>query len=267
MNQNVLKLELVGSTLVATIDRPGAANALNTQVRAAFDTALDRFESDDACRCLVVTGAGSKMFAAGSDVHEFLGFDAAASLELSRRIARTARRMERIPKPVLAAINGHCIGGGLELALACDIRIASRRARLGLPEVGLGIIPGGGGSARLARLVGPGHALHLCMSGELIDAEAALRMGLVTALHDEAELLPAVLHLAETIASRSTFAVGQVKETIQAGLMASLDAAVELEAQACAACFASPDATEGMAAFTEKRPARFMSAFNRVAGT
>lgn len=267
MSENGLKIELVDGSLVATIDRPDAANALNRQVRAAFDSALDRFESDDSCRCLIVTGAGSKMFAAGSDVHEFLGFDAAASLELSRRIARTTRRMETIPKPVIAAINGHCIGGGLELALACDIRLASRRVRLGLPEVGLGIISGGGGSARLARLVGPGHALHLCMSGELIDAELALRMGLVTALHDEGSLMPAALQLAKTLASRSAFAVGQVKEIIRAGLAASLDAAVELEAQACAACFASPDAVEGMAAFTEKRPARFRSAFSRATGT
>lgn len=266
MTEAVLKLESIGCVLVATINRPEAANALNTHVRAAFDAALDRFETDDACRCLIVTGAGSKVFAAGSDVREFLGFDAAASLALSRGIARTARRMETASKPIIAAINGHCIGGGLELALACDIRIASRRARLGLPEVALGIVPGGGGSARLARLVGLGHALHLCMSGELIDAEAAFRISLVTALHDEAELMPAALRLAETIGSRSVFAVGQVKQTIRAGLTASLDAAVELEAQACASCFASPDAVEGMAAFIEKRPAQFMSAFNRVTG-
>jgi enoyl-CoA hydratase len=257
MSGPVLRLDRVGATLVATIDRPAAANALNAAVRAGLDAALDRFEADAACRCLILTAAGEKMFAAGADIQEFVGMDAAGSLALSRAIARALRRMETVPKPVIAAINGHCIGGGLELALACDVRIASRPAKLGLPEVSLGIIPGGGGTARLSRLVGPGRALEMCMGGELIDAETALRIGLVTALHDPAEVLPAALRLAETIASRSAFAVGQVKRAIREGLPAGLDAAVELEAQACAACFASPDAAEGMKAFVEKRPARF----------
>lgn len=257
MTAPALTVELIGHALVATIDRPAAANALNAAVRAGLDEALDWFERDEACRSLIVTGRGPKMFAAGSDIREFIGFDAAASLKLSRDIARTMRRIEAVPKPVIAAINGHCIGGGLELALACDIRIASRQARFGLPEVALGIIPGGGGSARLARLVGAGHALNMCMSGNLTDAETALRIGLVTTICDGSEVLAESLRLADTIASRSAFAVGQVKRTILSGLSADLDAAIELEAQACAACFASPDAAEGMTAFIEKRPAVF----------
>lgn len=254
-----LTVELIGRTLVATIDRPAAANALNASVRADLDAVLDRFERDKACLSLIVTGRGAKMFAAGSDIREFIGFDAAASLKLSRDIARTMRRIEAVPKPVIAAINGHCIGGGLELALACDIRIASRQARLGLPEVALGIMPGGGGSARLARLVGAGQALHMCMSGNLIDAETAFRIGLVTEVCEGPEVLSESLRLAETIASRSAFAVGQVKRAILSGLSSELDGAIELEAQACSACFASPDAAEGMAAFIEKRPAVFGS--------
>ena len=251
-----LLLERRGTVVVLTVNRPDKRNALNATVRREIIDALDALRQDDACRVLVLTGAGDKAFVAGADINEF-----AQRTPLEQRAIMSGRlvfeELADFPKPTIALINGFALGGGCELALACDIRIAARSARLGQPEIKLGIIPGGGGTQRLPRVVGPGQALRLIYSGEIIGAEEASRIGLVDLLFDDAEARTKTLELASTIATHSPVALQLAKNAVRAALEAPLSAGLRYERELFITAFASEDKREGVAAFLEKRTAEF----------
>ncbi len=248
--------ERVGAVEVLTLNRPEKRNALSTPLREALIGALDAIAQDAAVRVVVITGAGDKAFVAGADITEFAGRDVAAQAAVmqGRRVYDVVAAVER---PVIAAINGVCLGGGLELALACDIRIASSSARFGQPEVNLGLIPGGGATQRLPRVIGLGSALRLLLTGDLVDAAEAHRIGLIEEITDPGECLPRALALAERIALNSPVAVSAAKRVATAALGLPLAAGLDLERAAFLACFAAADRAEGIAAFLEKRPPSF----------
>ena len=255
-NSETVRLEVRGRVALITINRPDKRNALDGQVRCAFLGAIDAANRDRKVRAMIVTGAGDKAFVAGADIGEFEG----RSPTDQHRVMKASsifEALERSPKPVIAAVNGYCLGGGMELALACDIRLASSAARFGQPEVNLGIIPGGGGTQRLPRIVGLGAALRMILSGEMIDAVEALRLGLVEEVIAPNDLLPRATALAETIASKSPVAVGAAKEATRAALGLPLEDGLKLETALFALCFASEDKAEGVRAFLEKRPPDF----------
>jgi enoyl-CoA hydratase len=248
--------ERIGAVEVLTLNRPEKRNALNGPLRAELISALDAVADDPAVRAIVLTGAGDKAFVAGADITEFAGRDVAeqAATMQGPRIYDIVSAIER---PVIAAINGVCLGGGLELALACDIRIASSGARFGQPEVNLGLIPGGGATQRLPRVVGVGAALRLLLTGDLVDAAEALRIGLVEEITEPAACLPRAIAVAERIALNSPVAVAAAKRAATAALGLPLSAGLDLERAAFLACFGAADRAEGIAAFLEKRPPRF----------
>jgi enoyl-CoA hydratase len=252
----LLRTERHGAVAVLTIDRPEKRNALSAQVRAELIAALDELRGDDSVRVLVITGAGDKAFVAGADIGEF-----AQRTPLQQRESMTGRRVfdevAGYPKPVLAMINGLALGGGCELALACDVRIAADTARLGQPEINLGIIPGGGGTQRLPRVVGTGQAMRLVLSGEIVDAAEALRIGLVDVVHPAAELRERTLEFARGMAGKSPVALRMAKAAIRAAGEMPLGAGLQYETEAFITCFGSDDKREGVAAFLEKRAAEF----------
>ncbi|HJR64561.1 MAG TPA: enoyl-CoA hydratase-related protein [Gemmatimonadaceae bacterium] len=252
----VLLSETRGHVALITLNRPDKRNALNGQLRAAFLGAIDEMARDAHVRAIVVTGAGDKAFVAGADIAEFDGRSPVDQYRVMK-LPTIFDAVERCSKPVLAAINGFCLGGGMELALACDIRIASSAAKFGQPEVNLGIIPGGGGTQRLPRIIGLGAALRLILSGDMIDAAEALRLRLIEEVVPPEELLPRTMALAETIASKSPVAVAAAKEATRAALSLSLPEGLKLETALFQLCFASEDKAEGVRAFLEKRPATF----------
>lgn len=245
-----------GPVEVLTLNRPDKRNALNTGLRQALVSALEEIAADASVRCIVLTGAGDKAFVAGADVTEFAGRDVAAQAAtmLGRRVYDVVAALER---PVVAAINGVCLGGGLELALACDIRVASSTARFGQPEVNLGLIPGGGATQRLPRVIGMGAALRLILTGDPVDAAEALRIGLVEEITEPADCLPRAIAIAERISRNSPVAVAAARRATRAALGLPLSAGLDLERATFLACFAAADRTEGIAAFLEKRPPRF----------
>jgi enoyl-CoA hydratase len=255
----VVTHEVRGRVALLTINRPEKRNALDAGVRAALMRALDDAHHDDAVRAIVVTGAGDKAFVAGADIGEFEGRTPVEQWRVMR-FPSVFDAVERVPKPVIAAVNGYCLGGGMELALACDIRVASTSARFGQPEVNLGIIPGGGGTQRLPRIIGLGGALRLILTGEMIGAEEALRLKLVEEVVDPTELLDRAMALAEVIASKSPVALAAAKEATRAALSLPLDDGLKLERALFQLCFASADKQEGVAAFMEKRTPRFTGA-------
>ena len=252
----LLRTERDGAVAIVTIDRPEKRNALSAQVRAELIAALDELRDDDSVRVLVITGAGDKAFVAGADIGEF-----AQRTPLEQRAAMTGRRVfdeiAAYPKPVLAMINGLALGGGCELALACDIRIAADTAKLGQPEINLGIIPGGGGTQRLPRVVGTGQAMRLVLSGEIIGAAEALRIGLVDVVHPAAELRERTLEFARGMAGKSPVALRMAKSAVRAAAEMPLGAGLQYETEAFITCFGSDDKREGVAAFLEKRTAEF----------
>jgi len=248
--------EVRGRAMLITINRPDKRNALDRQVRSEFLDAIAAARANDAVRAIVVTGAGDKAFVAGADISEF---EERTTVEQWRVMKSPTifDAIERCPTPVIAAVNGYCLGGGMELALSCDIRIASASARFGQPEVNLGIIPGGGGTQRLPRIVGLGAALKMILTGEMIGADEALRLGLVNEVLDPSALLDRALALAETIAAKSPVAVAAAKEATRAALNLPLDDGLKLETALFQLCFASDDRAEGVRAFLEKRAAQF----------
>jgi enoyl-CoA hydratase len=256
MSHETLRIEHDGAVAVVTIDRPEKRNALSAQVRAELIAALDALRDDESVRVLVVTGAGEKAFVAGADIAEF-----AQRTPLEQRAAMTGRRVfdeiAAYPKPVIAMINGFCLGGGCELALACDVRVAADTAKLGQPEINLGIIPGGGGTQRLPRVVGMGQAMRLVLSGEIIDAAEALRIGLVDVVHPAADLRQKTMDFARAMATRSPVALRMAKSAVRAAAEMPLAAGLAYETEAFVTCFASDDKREGVAAFLEKRPPEF----------
>jgi enoyl-CoA hydratase len=254
--ENVVLYEARGRVAVVTINRPEKRNALDGQVRCAFIGAIDRARRDDNVRSVIVTGAGDKAFIAGADIGEFEGRSSVDQWRVMKA-PTIFDAVERLPKPVIAAINGYCLGGGMELALACDIRIASSSAKLGQPEVNLGIIPGGGGTQRLPRIAGLGAALRLILSGEIIAADEALRLRLVEEVVEPAKLLERAVELAELMASKSPVALAAAKEATRAALSLPLDDGLKLETALFQLCFSSADKAEGVRAFLEKRAAEF----------
>ena len=239
-----------------TINRPDKRNALNIKTREEGAALLDELRNDDSIRVVVITGAGDKAFVAGADIAEFAGRTA-----MMQRGVMTARSLftaiDTFPKPIIAMINGYCLGGGCELALACDIRIASETASFGQPEINLGIIPGGGGTQRLTHLVGEGKAMELILTGEIIDAKSAYAIGLVNHVYP-AELLQAkTMEIANRIAEKSPIALSLAKEAVKLASRSTLDEGLRREVDLFALCFSTEDKNEGVSAFLEKRKPEF----------
>jgi enoyl-CoA hydratase len=248
-----VRTERAGTVATVTIDRPEARNALDAETLDALDAALEALDGDGEVRAAVLTGAGERAFVAGADIKAMAGLDAAGARAFAERGQRVAERIEALRVPVLAAVNGVALGGGCELALACDFIYAARTAKLGLPEVGLGVIPGFGGTQRLPRRIGAARAAELIFTGRAIDAEEALRIGLVNEVVEPAELLPRTQAVAADIAARGPLAVAAAKRALRDGADRPLAGALELERAAFAALFATQDQKEGMRAFVDKR--------------
>jgi enoyl-CoA hydratase len=237
-----------------TFNRPSVLNALRTQLLGELSQALDELDRDETVRAIVITGAGEKAFAAGADIAELNALATAGSgADQARAGQALTRKIERLRKPVIMAINGFALGGGCEIAMAGDIRIASENAKFGQPEVNLGLIPGYGGSQRLTRLAGKGMATHLCLTGEVIDANEALRIGLVTRVVPPAELMTEAKRIATLIASKAPLAIAACKRAINNGAHLSIDDGLALEALEFGLLVDTEDIKEGTTAFLEKR--------------
>jgi enoyl-CoA hydratase len=246
-----------GDLAIVTLDRQERLNALNAEVFIELGEAFDSLRYDDQVRGVIVTGAGDKAFVAGADIGELAKMDALSGVQVSRTGQGVFRTIERFPKPVLAAVGGFALGGGCELALTCHMRVASENARFGLPEVGLGIIPGFGGTVRLARLVGLGRAVEMALTGEMIDADAALGMGLVTHVVPQEELLARSKEILRKVTKNGPLAVRMVLESIYRGLDTTLLEATGVESTLFGLLASTEDMREGMTAFLEKRKPEF----------
>lgn len=251
-----LLVEQRGRALVLTINRPDALNTLDRETVAEMRDFFSSRWEDESFGVVIVTGAG-KSFVAGADIVEMKDLDAKGGIELSARGHYLMQTIQNFPKPVIAAVNGFALGGGCELAMACDIRLASTKAKFGQPEVNLGIIPGYGGTQRLSRLVGKGKAMQLVLTGEIIKAEEAYRIGLVDELCEPEELIDKALEMAETIAGKGAIAVKLAKICVNRGLYVNLTAGCDLEKANFGITFSTADQKEGMAAFIEKRKPEF----------
>lgn len=252
-----VRTEIRDGILILTVDRPKVLNALNAQTVEEIHRVFSEARTDDQVRAVIVTGGGEKAFVAGADIGELAQKNPITGKETSERGQFVLSRMERFPKPVIAAINGFALGGGCELALACHIRIASEKAQIGLPEVSLGIIPGYGGTQRMARLLGKGKAFELVCTGDRISAAEAERIGLVNQVVPADQLMSAAEEMARKIASRSPVAVRAAIEAINLGSDMSFEEGQFLEATLFGLLCASEDMKEGMKAFLEKRPPLF----------
>ena len=252
---NHLKIEQNGAVVTITISAPKSLNALNSAILGELSAALDGLP--EGVRALIITGDGEKSFVAGADISEMASLDAAEGEAFGRRGAAVFRKIETLPVPVIAAVNGFALGGGCELAMACDIRICSSNARFGQPEVGLGIIPGFSGTYRLPKLVGMGMAKQLIYAGGSIKADEALRIGLVNAVYEPADLLPAAMRLAESICRNAPLAVAYAKQCIDAEYDMPAEEAVAYENALFGRCFATEDQKNGMKAFLNKEKAAF----------
>jgi enoyl-CoA hydratase len=240
-----------------TINRPQAMNTLSEAVLRDMQEALEEIARDDSVVLTVITGRGSA-FVAGADIAEMHSLDEAGGVAWGRLGQKVFRRIETMCKPSIAAVNGYALGGGCELAMACDIRIASERAKFGQPEVGLGVIPGYFGTHRMPRLIGKQKAVELILTGDVIDAEEALRIGLVNQVVPHEELMNAADHLAARILKNAPMAVRYAKQAIRRGLETpEIDRAIEVEAKLFGMCFETADQKEGMGAFLENRKADF----------
>ena len=248
---NFLKIDERGAVVILTISAPKTLNALNSNILNELGDFIDHFDCNKY-RCLIVTGDGEKSFVAGADISEMATLDAAQGEAFGKRGADVFRRIETLPCPVIAAVNGFALGGGCELAMACDIRICSDNARFGQPEVGLGIIPGFSGTVRLVRLVGMGMAKQLIYAGKNIKADEALRIGLVNAVVPQAELMDKAMELANQSAANAPLAVRAAKQCINAEYDMPADDAIHYESAAFGQCFATDDQKQGMKAFLEK---------------
>ena len=249
---NVL-LEKKGHVAIATVNRPKALNALNSAVLQDLDELVEQVKSDQEIYALVLTGAGEKAFVAGADIGEMSTLTQEEGEAFGKRGNDVFRKIETLPIPTIAAVNGFALGGGCELAMSCDIRLCADSAVFGQPEAGLGITPGFGGTQRLARLVGPGMAKQMIYTARNIKADEALRIGLVNAIYPVAELMAAAEKLAATIAKNAPIAVRACKRAINEGLQVDIDQAVVIEEKLFGSCFGTSDQKEGMSAFLEKR--------------
>ena len=256
MTYDLLKLDVADRIATITINRPDKLNALNDATMVELGRAIEQVRWDANVAGAIVTGAG-RAFVAGADISELRAMSAVGAHSLARRGQEVFRRLETSPKPVIAAVNGFALGGGCELALACDLRYAATTAKLGQPEVNLGIFPGWGGTQRLARVCGLGVAKDLILTGRVVDSDEALRIGLVNGVFEPAELMEKTLEIARTIASKGPLAISAAKAATNHALQGDHVENLEAEADAFGELFSSEDAREGMTAFVEKRGASF----------
>lgn len=244
---------------VATLvfNRPKALNAMNSETLGELLDAVNQCKNDEAIKVLILTGAGEKAFVAGADISQMQNFRPQETISFMELGHETLRQMETMPKPVIAAVNGFALGGGTEISLACDIRFASEKAVFGQPEILIGLIPGWGGTQRLARIIGMGRAKELILSGTQIDARRAYEIGLVNRVFPPEKLLEETLTFARKLAGMPGFALKMAKHSINFGYDLALDNACRIEAECCAQCFSTDDQKEGMKAFLEKRKPSF----------
>ncbi|KGE77596.1 enoyl-CoA hydratase-related protein [Halomonas salina] len=257
MSEQAIEVQDEGGVVRLTVNRPKALNALNSEVIAALAAALDDLEARGDLRAVLITGAGEKAFVAGADITEMRDKSAVEARDFAGQAQATLKRLEALPVPVVALVNGFCLGGGCELALACDWAVASDNAVFGQPEVLLGVIPGFGGTQRLPRRVGPAMALDLVTTGRKIDANEALRIGLVNRVMSQAELEDYAAELTKQLGGNGPQAVRGAKQAVHDGLDQDLDSALALETSLFALCFAGDEQREGMSAFVEKRKPNF----------
>jgi enoyl-CoA hydratase len=253
----VIALERREGAAIVTVDRPEAMNALDLEHLEALRDRLAELAGDDEARVVVLTGAGEKAFVAGADIKYMQGLDVLGARRWGELGHECGNLLETMPKPTIAALNGFALGGGCELALACDLRLASTNARLGQPEINLGVLPGWGGSLRLARATTLGFAKELVLTGRQVGAEEALARGLVNAVHEPGELMEKTLELCRELAAKGPLALAYAKEAVNLALQGDHRANLATEARLFAMLFASEDQQEGMAAFVEKRRAEF----------
>ena len=245
-------LEKQGHVGVVTMNRPEALNALNAQTLRELDAVLDQAREDEEIYVLVVTGAG-RSFVAGADIGEMSGFSAVEGKDFGALGNQVFAKLENLPKPSIAAVNGFALGGGCELAMACDIRLASEKAKFGQPETGLGITPGFGGTQRLPRIVGISKAMELILTAKVIKAEEAKAIGLVSEVYPAEELMPKAMELAQAICANAQIAVQESKRCIRMGMQTDIATGSAFEAEAFGVCCGTEDKNEGMGAFLEKR--------------
>jgi enoyl-CoA hydratase len=253
----IVLLEKKDRVAMITLNRPDVLNALNTELVLALGAAFDDVAKDDAIGVVILTGAGDKAFAAGADISELVKNDALTGQAMAERGQGVLRRLETMGKPSIAAVNGFALGGGCELSMACTIRIASEKAKFGQPEVNLGIIPGYAGTQRLGRLVGKGVAMDLTLTGRIVDAQEALRIGLVTQVVAPEELMTAAQSTAKTLLGKGPLALRAAMDVIDRGLDLGFDDACKLEATSFGVLCGSEDMKEGLTAFLEKRKPSF----------
>lgn len=258
MSHGALLVEVSDAIATVTINRPEARNALNRETLIALSCVMRELSDNDAVRVVILTGSGDRAFSAGGDIADLRGLPPEEAHELALTGQRVMREIENCHKPVIAAVNGFALGGGCELAMSCDFRIAADTARFGQPEILIGIIPGFGGTRRLSRIVGRGMALELMLTGAMIDAREALRIGLVNRVVAQEQLEDEVRRLAVAIADKGRIAVQRCKEAVDRGLELGSVEADSLEAELFGRCFGTRDQQEGMTAFLEKRPPVFL---------
>ncbi|MBW6410491.1 short-chain-enoyl-CoA hydratase [Clostridium weizhouense] len=256
--KNVI-LEKEGHLAIVTINRPKALNALNSETLKDLDTVLEDLEKDNNVYAVILTGSGEKSFVAGADISEMKDLNEDQGREFGELGNRVFLRLENLDKPVIAAISGFALGGGCELAMSCDIRIASEKAKFAQPEAGLGITPGFGGTQRLARIVGLGKAKEMIYTCDIIKADEAHRIGLVNKVVALENLMDEAKAMANKIIANAPIAVKLCKDAINRGMQVSIDKAVLIEAEDFGKCFASEDQTEGMTAFLERREKNFQN--------
>ena len=247
-----VKYEQKDQVAVLTIDRPEALNALNTQVLCDLDEAIAKVEQADDVRVVILTGAG-RSFVAGADIGEMKGFSAIDGKKFGVHGGSIFLRLENLSKPVIAAVNGFALGGGCELAMACDIRLASEKAKFGQPETGLGITPGFGGTQRLPRIVGVSKAMELILTAKTIGAEEAKAIGLVSEVYPAEELMDKAMELAQAICANAPIAVAESKRCIRMGMQTDISTGAAFEAEAFGVTCGTEDKNEGLGAFLEKR--------------
>lgn len=257
MNYDNILQAREGRVAVVTVDRPDKLNALNVRLVGDLAACFAELGADEGVGAVVLTGSGEKAFVAGADIGEIAGLTAVQAEGFAVAGQALMFAIENLGKPVIAAVNGYALGGGCELAMACSFRLAAENAMLGLPETGLGIMPGYGGTQRLPRLVGRGRALELVLTGDMIDAATALQIGLVNKVLSADELMPAALKVAGKLAAKSPLALGAALRAVHGGSDLALADGCALEASVFAVCASSDDAREGCAAFMEKRKPDF----------